>query len=194
MNRTFQAAVAALVLAISFAGSVVAGPFEEATAAYEKGDYATVLRLGRPFAEQGNAGAQLMLAYIYYNGLAVPKDYATAASWWTKAALQGNAGAQARLGYLYSEGQGVAQDDAAAVNWYRKSAEQGYVGAQVQLGVKYLVGRGVPQDYVLAHMWFNLAAAAGENGAAEARDRVAKHMTPAQIAEAQKLAGEWEPK
>jgi hypothetical protein len=40
MNRTFKAAVAALMLAVGFAGSVAAGPFEDATAAYNKGDYA----------------------------------------------------------------------------------------------------------------------------------------------------------
>jgi TPR repeat protein len=59
----------------------------------------------------------------------------------------------------------------------------------------YANGHGVPQDYVLAHMWFNLAAATGmvETAAAD-RDMVAAKMTPAQIAEAQKLAREWKPK
>jgi hypothetical protein len=55
MNRTFKTAVAAFILAVSFAGSVAAGPFEDATAAYNKGDYTTALRLIRPLAEgQGN--------------------------------------------------------------------------------------------------------------------------------------------
>jgi hypothetical protein len=45
MNRTFKATVAALMLAVSFAGSVAAGPFEDAAAAYKKGDYATALDL-----------------------------------------------------------------------------------------------------------------------------------------------------
>jgi len=51
----------------------------------------------------------------------------------------------------------------------------------------------VTQDYVQAHMWSNLAAAGGLNVGA-LRDRLAKQMTPAQIAEARKLAREWEPK
>ena len=55
-------------------------------------------------------------------------------------------------------------------------------------------GPGVPQDYVRAHMWFNLAAAPGYPGAAAKRDSIAANMTPAQIAEAQKLAREWQPK
>jgi hypothetical protein len=58
MNRTFKATVAALMLAVSFAGSVAAGPFEDAAAAYRKGDYATALELIRPLAEEGNVAAQ----------------------------------------------------------------------------------------------------------------------------------------
>ena len=91
----------------------------------------------------------------------------------------------------YDNGRGVPQDDAEALKWYRKAAEQGYALAQTNLGFMYDHGRGVPQDYVLAHMWFNLAVAAAGNSAM-ARDIAAK-MTPAQIAEAQKLAREWKP-
>jgi TPR repeat protein len=58
----------------------------------------------------------------------------------------------------------------------------------------YAQGQGVPQDYVRAHMWFNLLAAQGYKGASENRDKAARLMTPAQIAEAQKLAREWKPK
>ena len=89
------------------------------------------------------------------------------------------------------QGRGVPQDDAEAVKWYRKAADQGYALAQTNLGIMYDDGRGVPQDYVQAHMWFNLAVAAAGNSAM-ARDIAAK-MTPAQIAEAQKLAREWKP-
>jgi TPR repeat protein len=67
------------------------------------------------------------------------------------------------------------------------------------LGLTYANGEGVPQDYVLAHMWFNLAEARSnhpmmEKIAGELRDETAKRMTPAQIAEAQKLAREWQSK
>jgi uncharacterized protein len=44
-------------------------------------------------------------------------------------------------------------------------------------------------------MWFDLAAAQGKQNAGSNRDIwVAKHMTPEQIAEAQKLKREWKPK
>ena len=58
----------------------------------------------------------------------------------------------------------------------------------------YANGQGVTQDYVLAHMWFNLSAAQGDADATKNRDRVAGKMTPARIAEAQRLAREWKPK
>jgi len=67
------------------------------------------------------------------------------------------------------------------------SAEQGNSIAQMQLGAMYDEGKGVAQDYDKAHMWYNIAAI-DEIGSIKNRDIVAKKMTPAQIAEAQKAA------
>jgi TPR repeat protein len=207
MIRTFKTAVAAIVLAVTFAGSVAAGPLEDATAAYVKGDYSTALRLIRPLAEKDDANAQRLLGDMYADERGVPKDmkpdarYAMAATWYRKAAEQGDAAAkseladiQDRLGIMYELGVGVAKDHAEAAVWYRMAAEQGYADAQVNLGNMYVRGLGVPQDYVTAHMWLNLAAASGNKGAVKERDMLAARMTPAQIAEAQKLAREWKPK
>ena len=52
-------------------------------------------------------------------------------------------------------------------------------------------GRGVFQDNVQAHMWYSLAASRGHPSAYRGRDNFAGRMTPAQIAEAQRLAREW---
>jgi uncharacterized protein len=57
----------------------------------------------------------------------------------------------------------------------------------------------VPQNYVMAHMWMNLAASRAKpaerrEAFAATRDALAAKMTPAQIAEAQKMASEWKPK
>jgi uncharacterized protein len=123
----------------------------------------------------------------------VPQDEAQGVKWVRKAADQDFTDAQFALGLLYDQGQGVTQDYAAAVNWYRKAADQGNAEGEALLGGMYYLGHGVPQDYVAAHMWSNLAAAGGDKKAAEFRDSVAKEMTPAQIAEAQKLAREWKP-
>jgi TPR repeat protein len=193
----------ALVLAFGASGPAAAGPFEDGVAAYRGGDYATALRLWRPLAEQGNAGAQSNLGVMYAKGQGVPRDYAQATQWYRKAADQGDADAQFSLGSMYDRGRrgrGVPQDFAQAAQWYRKAAEQGVVGAQFNLGFMYANGRGVPQDYVLAHMWSNLAAGGfpatdteKRNLAVANRDAVTARMTPAQIAEAQRLAREWRP-
>jgi len=130
---------------------------------------------------------------MYGEGRGVPHDYAEAVKWYRKAGEQGSAYAQFNLGVMYGEGRGVPQDYAEAARWWRRAAEQGDDEAQYNLGLMYEEGRGVPQDYVQAHLWFNLAAASGSKEAAENRERVARLMTPAQIAEAWKLAREWRP-
>jgi TPR repeat protein len=121
MKLAFKHSIAAILLVLSFAAPLAAGPLDDANAAIKRRDYATALRLIRPLAEQGDANAQYNLGVFYDNGL------------------------------------------------------------------------GVPQDKVRAYMWFSLSAAQGREGAAAFRDLIARLMTPAQIAEAQKLAREWKP-
>jgi TPR repeat protein len=80
------------------------------------------------------------------------------------------------------------------MKWYGLAAEQGFARGQYDLDIMYAKGEGVPQDYVRAYMWFNLAATNGLGEAARDRESVIARMTPAQIAEAQRLAREWKPK
>ena len=158
MRHPILIALAALLLALGLSGTANAGPFDDAVAAYERGDHATAFRLWRPLADQGNARAQVI------------------------------------LGSMLEFGQVVPQNHAEAVKWYRLAADQGNAHAQVNLGGMYYTGQGVPQDHVQAHKWFNLAGAGGDEDGRKNRDIVAKVMTPAQIAEAQRLASEWKPK
>ena len=150
----------------------------------------------RQQAEQGAANAQNDLGVMYYNGEGVPQDYVEAVRWYRLAADQGFAAAQLNLGVMYDRGGGVPQDYVEAVRWYRLAVDQGLVAAQYNLGFMYDRGRGVPLDYVEALRWVNLAAARASSDRqedyAEARDALAKIMTRAQIAEAQKLAMEWQ--
>jgi uncharacterized protein len=220
---------AAVLLTISLAAPVMAGPLEDALAdtktfaaaavAYDRGDYAVVLRIVRPLANRGHDLSQAQLGYMYQRGQGVPLDYSEAAKWYRLAAeakggVLGLVDAQVQLGSMYERGRGVPLDYSEAVKWYRLAAnrdikldkimhefglsdmipqdypDQNIVFAQNRLGVMYLTGRGVPQDYIQAHMWFNLSAAQGNKVAMKNRDNVARLMTQAQIAEAQKLARE----
>ena len=83
-------------------------------------------------------------------------------------------------------------DYATALRLWRPLAEQDSAYAQFGLGIIFQkAGRGVPQDYVQAHKWYTLAAAGGNATAETNRQLVAKRMTPAQIADAQRIAREW---
>ena len=159
-----------------------------------RGDYATALREWRPLAEQGDALAQYNLGVLYRKGRGVPQDDVQARQWYAKAAAQGQAKAQFNLGTLYFNGEGVPKDYPQALRWFRLAADQGEAVAQTKIAIMYDEGQGVSQDIVQAYKWYSLAATNGDKPAAELRDALAKQMTPAQIAEAQKLAQEWKPK
>ena len=118
-------------------------------------------------------------------------DYGTALAEWRPLAIKGDAKAQVFLAIIYNTGAGVTQDYTEGAKWLRKAAVQNDVRAQFGLGEAHYKGNGVAQNIVLAHMWLSLAAAKGHARAIKRRDGVAKLMTSAQIAEAQKLAREW---
>jgi TPR repeat protein len=92
---------------------------------------------------------------------------------------------------MYSDGRGVAQDYKQAVAWTRKAAEQGDAKAQRLLGMMYDIGVGVVQDNKLAYVWSSVSAANGDVKAATNRDLFAKRLSPAVLAEAQALAGQY---
>ena len=155
-----------LLISISIADAAFGGQLDDASAAYERGDYATAYRLIKPLAEQGNAKAQYNLGLMYKEGLGVPKDYTVAMKWYRKAAEQGLADSQYNLGVMYHEGEGVPQDSTEAVKWFRDAAEQGYAKAQYNLGVMYHEGEGVPQNHTETMKWSQKAA---EQGLADAQ-------------------------
>ncbi len=169
-------------------GAAWGGAYEDGSAAFERNDYVTAIKLWRPLAEQGNASIQDIMGAMYKEGLGVTQDYKEAVKWWKLAAEQGYASAQTSLGVRYEKGQGVTQNYKEAVRLYRLAAEQGDVSAQYNLGLMYYKGYGVLQDYAHAHMWLNLASAAGDADGIKSRDIIAKEMTPQQIEKAQEMA------
>jgi TPR repeat protein len=154
-TRVLFAALAALAAAPAHAG------WEEAVAAYNKGDYGTAAKEFRPFAEQGQATAQYILGWIYQTGDGVKQDHAESAKWYQRAAEKGNADAQYALGSLYAAGSGVKRDDAEAVKWFRKAAEQGKAGAQYMLGYMVTAGEGATKSEAEGLSWYRKAAEQG---------------------------------
>lgn len=137
------------------------GGWDEASAAFERGEYAVAARLLRPLAQQGDARAQFGLGFLYDTGQGVPQDYHEAVRWIRKAADQGDPQAQYALGIHYEKGEGVRQDHIQAHMWLDLAARQ--------------------------HSTYgpNPAASALRDGIAAAK------MTQEQISEAQRLAREW---
>ncbi len=80
-----------------------------------------------------------------------------------------------------------------ALGRFRALAERGDNRAQFWLGILYVEGKGVPQDDVRAHMWLSLAADGGNRAARLGRDGIAKRMSAAEVAEAERLAAAWRP-
>jgi TPR repeat protein len=152
-------------------------------------------------ASAGDAAAQVELGRMYLDGRGVPPDASQGAMWLGKAAEQAHPYAQYILGVLYSQGSSVPKDERKALSWFSKAATQGNVSAQVFLGGIYANGTlGVTKNAITAYVWWS-AASVGANAAKDAelaalvtkqRDTLATTMTAAQIAEANKLAKQWQ--
>jgi hypothetical protein len=99
------------------ASSSAAPALNPLAAAFQRGDYATVLKILRPKAQAGNPSAQHNLGFMYEKGYGVPRNPAVAASWYQKSANQGYPAGQLALGRLYFEGVGLPRDLVEAYKW-----------------------------------------------------------------------------
>jgi TPR repeat protein len=129
------------------------------------------------------------------------KDMATAARLWKIWADRGNGEARTLLGAMYWSGDGVPRNHHEAARLYLLAANQGYARAQNDIGFMLGFGEGVPpRDDVEAYKWLTLAV---ERYTEKNQDRLdqakrdlatlAKRMTRAQIAEAERRAKAWKP-
>lgn len=160
--RTVTKSLLALCLGAALGGTAMAGPFEDAQAAYDRGDYTEALKGYRVLAAEGDARALNT------------------------------------IGYMYNHGQGVAKDSVEALKWYRPAAAQGNAGALYIIGTMYLDGVGTSQDSVQAYKFLSLSLVRlktreAQVATTEVRDFAASTLSPAKLAEAQKLVREWKP-
>jgi TPR repeat protein len=161
-----------------------------------KQDNGEAMKWFRRAAALGSPEAQFNLAEMYFKGRGVDQDPLTAAKWYSRAAEQGLGQAQFTLGALYLIGVGVPENSQKAAYWFERAAAQGHAEAQKELGKMYGAGHGVPKDLVSAYKWLALSRANARNdttrtSASRSLQGVAGKMTPAQIAQAQRLASEW---
>ena len=119
-----------------------------------------------------------------------------------QAAEAGDPRAQCNLGILYhngldDNGYAVEGNKPQAVRWLLAAAEQGLSRAQVKLAEVYADAPDIAGSHATACGWF-LLAAAGLRGihlqsARSGYERIASHLTPAQITRAKRFARNWKP-
>jgi TPR repeat protein len=195
------------MLAAAFCNPARAGT-EDGLAAVQNGDFAAAADALYGSLEKGmNAAYEAVAAHfdrnlgtvealigdVYYFGHGVSRDYGEALRMYRRAAQRGNAMAQSALGDIYYYGRGAPQDFGEAVKWWSLAAESNIGTAQLNLSVMYANGDGAPQDFVKAHLYASLAAAnlpPGKDQEATLKNReiLERLMTPAQLAEAKRLA------
>jgi len=157
-------------------------------------DYAEAMKWYMKSAIQGDSTAQHSIGKLHEEGNGVTKNYVEALRWYRMAAEQGDDDALMELFRAYADGRGVPQNDSQALKWLRLAADKGVAEAQYLLGGGYEIGEVTTKNYVYAYMWYTIAAAQDSEKAAKARDSIAYKMTPAKIAEAQRMAANWRPK
>lgn len=154
-------------------------------------DYARAAEFYRRACSGGSDDFALFcsnLGHMYENGRGVEQDYAQAALLQQQACGAGYAGSCTSLGTMYINGRGLMQDYAQASVLFGQSCEAGDSLGCRNLGLMHASGMGLIQDYVRAHALYNIASSWGEADSGSYRDRIARDMTPQQIAQAQALA------
>ena len=110
---------------------------DKASAAAQKGDYRTAVKVWKPLAEQGNAVAQFHMGEVYEFGMDDPQNRKQAIKWFRSAAKQGNADAQHKLGLMYATGFGLPENEDLAIEWLTRAATQGHATSQNFLDALY---------------------------------------------------------
>ncbi len=170
---------------------------DKALSDFERGYYRLSLRAWTVLANRGDAEGQYFLGQLYAQGRGAPQDFAKAALWFGESASQGYSHSQFALGYLSETGRGVSKDQSSALKWYGLAADQSLAMAHNNVGLMYEEGRGVRQDYAQAYMRYSLAISLSNlnpGTAIQNLNSLTEKMTSTQIAQAERLAREWQQK
>ena len=138
------------------------------------------------FARQGaqlrDPLSEYLLGSLYLSGIpGVPANPVSALHWHLQSARQGFPFGEFMAGIDYLHGTGTAPNPQMAAFWIRCAADQGFVLAMAAMGELYVKGIGVPPSEAHARHWMKLAAARGN---VPARQWLARHPAPAQVAAA----------
>ena len=130
----------------------------------EQPDFYAALAQARIAAAAGDAGAQVMMGYIYTNGPQDIRDPEAAQDWYARAAGQGNG--EGQLGYAtHLLLQGNAAQAAVARVVLTQAEHAGFAAAAFLLGLCAERGLGGAADLTAARAHYERAAQAGHCGA-----------------------------
>jgi hypothetical protein len=130
--------------------AAIAGPMQDAAAAFNQGDFATAEKLYRPLAEQGDVVAEAYLGSALLFDTNGPHGADEAIRWLTKAADGGSGEAAYALGLAHLEGLGgLRRDPITSIQWFKLAANRGgesEADAMLRLATLYESGLGSPSD------------------------------------------------
>jgi uncharacterized protein len=127
----------------------------------------------------------------YQTGRGIARDNVAALGWFSMAAQHDLPAAHVNLGLAYRTGNGCLTDFDRAGQHFASGARLGFAPAQFHLAVMFETGEGTEKQPVFAYVNYTRAAAGGVKEAEAKRDALKSALTPAQLAEAEKmLAGE----
>lgn len=138
-------------------------------------------------ADRGCSFAQHDVGFMYASGTHVDKDIERAINAYRDAAEQGNRFSISDLTVLLAERAGPG-DAAERVSWLRKLADA-KAAAAFNLAEAYRDGVGAKIDPFEAARWFFRAALLDQKEAAGALTGLLSKLTPAQVHQAERIAG-----
>ncbi len=153
------------------------------------GDTETMLS----YLDNGRAAAlpraELLLGRLYYEGKLVPQDPHKAEQHLRKAAPS-EPSANYFLGQLYLRGYLGDIYPQKALDHLLSAARNGQINADFALGQMYSQGKGIQPDLVNAYVFSQLALPKNTPQASELARAIAQRLTPAQLAQAERLLRE----
>jgi uncharacterized protein len=171
--RTAAIVVAAAMLTACAGSNVVADKsrrFDQATAAYDAGDYTAAYSIWSRLADENDLAAMRNAAHMLRRGLGVEKNPGRALDLYTESARKGLVLAMANVAEMHMNGEGTLKDPEEAARWYELAARGGLSIAMVRLAEMYDQGLGVKRDPARAQELYDRAA---KNGYSPARDKLA---------------------
>ncbi len=183
---------------------------DRALDAFERRTWKSARRLFEQVGKSRRAGGDYHLGLLYWRGLGGPRDAAAAVACFARAAGHGHVAAQTAFGVALRSGVGIAKNEPAAADCFRNAAAAGDSEAMVQLAAmsepgeaRALLRRAADQghgtamaalaelvmraDPVKALTWLYVdVALTGDETALKRAHALAREMTGAEIAAAQK--------